>query len=240
MHYQGFAPGTSLPPAYVVARNGRASSFDSVGHSPAGPISNTDLRKAIVRICREELARFDDGKAQETDDPQYLRIGDYWKAVGQPMNGRTVNNQGIRPVWSAAFISFVLKEAGAGNRFKYSAAHGHYFQDFVDRSGPVLYEAVPTEDIIPKIWDIVHYGRGEAAQHDFATAHADYGNDSFYPSHASIVVEVDRNARVIRTIGGNEGNSVKRATHQLDENGHLKPRKSGSDLLPWIGILRLT
>lgn len=240
VHYHGFAPGASLPPTYVVARNGRASSFDSVGRSPGGPASNTELRNAIVRICHEELARFNGGKAKETDDPQYLRVGDYWRAVGQANNGRTVDAQGKRPAWSAAFISFVLKEAGAADRFKYAVAHCHYFQDFVDRSGPALYEAIPANDVIPSVGDIVHHGRGDALQHDFAAARADYGNDSFYPSHAAIVVGVDRDAGVVRTIGGNEGNSVKLATHQLDENGHLKPRKSGSNVFPWIGILRLT
>lgn len=240
VHYHGFAPGTPLPPPYVVARNERASRFDSVGRSPGGPVSNTDLRNAIVRICHEELARFDDGKAKETDDPQYLRVGDYWRAVGQPMDGRTVDAEGARPAWSAAFISFVLKEAGAGDRFKYSVAHCHYFQDFVDRAGPALYEAVPTDDVVPAVGDIVHYGRDEAAQYGFAKARADYASDSFYKSHASIVVAVDHDAGVISTVGGNERDSVKLATYQLDENGHIKPRRRGNKRFPWIGILRLT
>jgi hypothetical protein len=239
VHYHGFAPGISMPESYVVARDGRASEFDAVGHSPGGSISNADIRNAIVRICREELARFDDGKAKETDDPQFLRVGDYWRAVGQPNNGRTIDANGTRPASSAAFISFVLKEAGAGDSFKYAVAHCHYFQDFVDRAGPALYEAVSAADAIPQVGDIVHYGRASAERHDFAAARADYGNDSFYPSHSSIVVEVDHHAGVIRTIGGNEGNSVKLAAHRLEEDGRLKQRRVGNRSLPWIGVLRL-
>src|SRR5690606_11932682 len=83
-------------------------------------------------------------------DPQFLRVGDYWRAVGQPFNGRTLNANGKRPAWSSAFISFVLKEAGAGDRFKYSVAHCHYFQDFVERAGSALYEALPATEAIPK------------------------------------------------------------------------------------------
>ncbi|MFN1549379.1 DUF2272 domain-containing protein [Vibrio natriegens] len=240
VHYHGFAPGTSLPPDYVLARSGCTSVFASVGCSPGGPSSNTEIRNAIVRICRDELARFGNGKAKETDDPQYLRVGDYWAAVGLPNNGRTLDSNGKRPAWSAAFISFVLKEAGAGDRFEYSVAHCHYFQHFVDLTGPSLYEAAPVDNIIPSPGDILHYGRSDAARHDFAAACADYGNDSFYPSHSSFVVEVDLNAGLIRTIGGNEGNSVKLTTHQLDKSGYLKPRKSGNNSLPWIGLLRLT
>ncbi|QIE55933.1 DUF2272 domain-containing protein [Pikeienuella piscinae] len=239
VHYHGFAPGTALPPSYTVARKGVASSFDAVGRSIGGPASNADIRNAILRICREELARFDGGSAKETEDPQYLRVGDYWRAVGQPNDGRTLDASGKRPAWSAAFISFVLKEAGAGDRFKYSVGHCHYFQDCVDRTGPALYEAVSAADAIPKPGDIVHYGRSDAEKHDFAAARADYGNDSFYPSHSAIVVEVDRDRGEIKTIGGNESDSVRMATYALDKDGRLKPRRRGNRSLPWIGMLRL-
>lgn len=239
LHYHGFAPGTALPPAYVVARNGHASAFNAVGRSATGLISHAGLRDAVVRICRDELAFFNGGKAKETEDPQFRRVGDYWMAVGQPIDGRTVNTNGSRPAWSAAFISFVLKEAGAGDRFKYSVAHCHYFQDFADRQGSALYEAVPADEVTPSPGDIVHHGRGDAAKHDFAAARSDYGSDSFYPSHSSIVVEVDHNAGLVRTIGGNESDSVRLATYPIDKNGRLKPRKIGSNTLPWIGILRL-
>ena len=240
VHYHGFAPGIPLPPPYAVSRNGMVSSFDPSGLSPGGPVSTARIRNELVRICREELARFNGGSAKETEDPQFLRVGDYWRAVGQPFNGRTLNADGKRPPWSSAFISFVLKEAGAGDRFKYSVAHCHYFQDFVERAGSALYEALPATEAIPKVGDIVHYGRGSAEQHDFAAAREAYGADSFYSSHSSIVVEVDQEKREIKTIGGNESDSVAERTYPLDANGHLKPRRTANRTLPWIGVLRLT
>jgi hypothetical protein len=240
VHYHGYAPGTQRPPPYVVARGGDASTFDVSGRSPGGPPARADIRDAMVRICREEHAYFDAGRAKETDDPQFRRVGDYWKAVGSPNHGRTVAANGRRPAWSAAFISYVMKTAGAGDRFSYVVAHCLYFQDFVDRPGPALFEAVPATDAAPQVGDIVHFGRGEAKHHDFAAARADFGDDGWYPSHGAVVVAVDREGGAIRTIGGNESNSVRETTFALDGHGRLQPRRVGSQNLPWIGLLRLS
>jgi hypothetical protein len=193
-----------------------------------------------VEVCRTELQKFDHGQATEVDDPQFLHVGDYWRVVGSGNNGRTTRPNGTRPAWSAAFVSYVLFEAGAGDRFPYAPAHCTYFQHFVDRSGPLLYEAVLVSDETPKPGDILHYGRGEANHHDFATARSDFGDDGFYPSHSDIVVSVDLAAKQVKAIGGNVGNSVKEKTYILDQNGRLKDREEGTHALPWIGILRLT
>jgi|GEM_PF-688517 len=238
VHYHGFAPGTALPPPYAVQRNGVASIFGATGRSVGGPPSNREFRNDLLRVCREELARFDGGAAKETDDPQFLRVGDYWQAIGSPNNGRTLVN-GERPAWSAAFISFVMRAAGAGDRFKYSAAHCHYFQDFVSLARPGLFQAVPANDAILGVGDIVHHGRGDAKRLEFAAARAAYANDTFYPSHSAIVVAVDREKETITTIGGNESDSVREATFDLDETGRLKPYRSGSSTFPWIGVLQL-
>lgn len=238
VHYHGFAPGAALPPPYVIAHRARASSFDALGRTAEGPASSIDLRQSVVRICREELAFFKDGQAREDDDPQYKRVGEYWQVVGQPYDGRTVI-EGRRPPWSAAFVCFVLKTARAGDRFPNSVAHCHYFQHFVDRSGPALYEALPATEVSPGVGDIIHRGRGEARSHDFAAARFDYGADSFYPSHSALVIEVDRDKGKLTAIGGNEGNSVRAATFQLDGQGRLKPYREGQKTYPWIGVLRL-
>ena len=53
-----------------------------------------------------------------------MRIADYWSALGlSDWDGCT-----DQP-WSAAFISFMVREAGGGDRFAYSVAHRDYIRD---------------------------------------------------------------------------------------------------------------
>lgn len=243
VHYHGFPPGSPRPGPYSIAYGGSETRFDGSGRAVSvfqGTSSHGDIRRRIVEICRAELACFNHGQSKETDDPQYLRVGDYWKVVGSANNGRTVNVDGKRPAWSAAFVSFVLQEAGAGNRFPYANAHCIYFQHFVGRSGPMLYEAMLANEVTPQPGDILHYGRDTARNYDFAAARSDFGDDGWYPSHCDIVVSVDVEAKIVKTIGGNVDNSVKEKTYALDDNGRLKDRVEDGQTLPWIGMLRLT
>ena len=237
VHFHGFPPGGSEPIANVVAFAGRESRFERDGHSPAGSVSNETLRRRIVEICRAEFTQFRNGQANEADDPQFLRVGDYWRVVGSANHGRTVGSDGERPAWSAAFVSFVLRSAGAAERFPAAPAHFSYFQHFVRHPGSGLYEARLVSDATPRPGDILHFGRGSAEKFDFEKARRAAGDDSFYPSHSDVVVAVD--GRKVVTIGGNVGNSVSEKTFALDDAGRLKDRKEGNRTLPWIGMLQL-
>jgi len=245
VHYHGFPPAAAKPSAYVVIFRGRENSFSGAGRNqPTIPIvattSHSYIRRKIVEVCRSELVRFDYGQAKEFDDPQYLRVGDYWDSINLGYDGRTKGTDGTNPAWSAAFISFVLRGAGAGDRFPGSQAHCHYFQHFVDRPGANLYEALPPDQVTPRPGDILHYGRRWAKQYDFATARQNYAADSFYPSHSDIVVAVNANQKVVTAIGGNVSNSVKEKAFHLDENGRLIERVEDGQAYPWIGHLRMT
>ncbi len=245
VHYHGFPPAAVKPPAHVIVFRGADNAFSGAGRNqPTIPVvataSHSDIRRKIVEVCRGELARFDYGQAKEFDDPQYLRVGDYWDSISSGYDGRTKGADGTNPAWSAAFVSFVLREAGAGDRFPGSQAHCHYFQHFVDRAGANLYEALRSDQVTPRPGDILHYGRRWAKQYNFSTARQNYAADSFYPSHSDIIVAVDANQKVVKAIGGNISNSVKEKTFHLDENGRLVERVVEGQTYPWIGLLRMT
>lgn len=239
VHFHGTAPGTKVTPSYVLVRAGAESAFDDTGRAAGGGPSNAALRGNIVRVCTEELAFFGAGAAKETDDPHFKRVGDYWHAIGKPFDGRTVGANGKRIAWSAAFVSFVMREAGAGARFPGAASHAIYFQHFVEATGPTLYRALPATVSAPSVGDIIHHGREFAANLDFVGARLAFAADDFYPSHSAIVTAVDRSAGVVKTIGGNEDESVRERSFAVDGDGLLKPRKSGQTSLPWIGVLKL-
>jgi hypothetical protein len=257
VHYHGTRPGGGKPRDYLLRRGGLQAHFDPDGVLIAenaggvlgagGPAGNAHeggaIQDRIIALCLAEFAFFKNGKAKEDDDPQFLRIGEYWKVVGENFDGRSKikgDKPGtmINPAWSSAFISFIVKNAGGGDRFKYSQAHSNYVQDFVAGRPGGLYEAMRPERYAPVPGDIVHSGREAAINFDFDAAQERFKADKRYASHSDFVISVDRTAGTLTTIGGNVGQSVKEKTLGLNADGTLKNRIDGGRERPWIAVLR--
>ncbi|QNO26086.1 DUF2272 domain-containing protein [Sphingopyxis sp. OPL5] len=201
----------------------------------------------LAQICLAEYARWDNGAGRETqgtDDPgiakdYYLFVEEYWKSINiNNLTGRTVQG-GIRPAWSSAFVSFCIRKAGAGTKFKYSQAHCHYIDAAMKASAGANagygYRAMKPAAYTPKVGDIICGGREYAKTYDYDQAKMIYQADSFYPSHGDIVIEVTTTHAI--TIGGNIIHNVDRKKLSLDGNGRLLPRKDGSKSYPWIAVL---
>ncbi len=200
----------------------------------------------IVAICQAELQIFKDGKRKETDAAVYQRVGDYWAAVPVPgFDGRTElkdsKGKPYRPAWSAAFVSYVVKQAGAGAKFKTTKAHCHYVEaaraaaaDGANKA----YHAADPYSAVPAVGDIVVAGREYAEQLTYKQAELAYMADGFYPSHGDFVVSVDIQKREAVVIGGNVGDSVATKRLALSPSGRLLDRKDGNKVLPWLALLR--
>ena len=242
VHYHGFAPNYALPRSYTLSYQGRSASFSGDGALLVAA-DQAKLRADLIRICEEEYAYFGNGAKKEGADPQYRRVGEYWKVLGIPYDGRTmvVNDKGkkLNPAWSSAFISAAVRWAGGGERFKYSQAHCHYVQDFVKGRPDGLYVAELVASYAPQPGDIVHYGREYATSFGLVEAKMAYLADGSYPSHSDIVVSVDLANQRLETIGGNVGSSVDRKRISIDQNGLLLPRTEDGQEYPWIAVLRL-
>ena len=196
----------------------------------------------IVEIAKDELVYFENGSRKEDEEPHYKRVGEYWASIGIGYDGRSKipDSDGgtYNPAWSAAFISFVMAETGAGLAFPGAAAHAVYFNELADASGSApLFIAARPEDAPLRPGDIVHFGRGSAKRYDFAEARAVYTADARYPSHSDIVVAVEDGKAT--TVGGNVSNSVKSKSVKLNADGTLAPRRESGIDYPWIGVLRL-
>jgi hypothetical protein len=105
--------------------------------------------------------------------------------------------------WSAAFISFMVNQAGAGNQFRYSAQHSIYlYRTINDRitQRPRPFWAYRPSELTIAPGDILGMNRGTGGpiDYDWAAYHSDYA------SHCDIVVRVGSNGKV-HTIGGNVG-----------------------------------
>jgi hypothetical protein len=147
---------------------------------------------------------------RETDAGFWQRVGVYWQeGVNRGLTGRNTDFP-----WSAAFISYVMRTAGAGNKFKYSAQHSTYItwairnrkRNLTDQS----FWGFRLEERAPVPGDLVCYPR---------QAGVGYDTTSSYKSHCDIVVAVRPNQ--IDVIGGNVGNSVTLKTLETDAAGNL-------------------
>lgn len=152
-------------------------------------------QKLVERATKE----FADYSGQfENVEPLKSRIGVYWANLDRPdLDG------GDDVPWSAAFISYMMKLAGAGAQFPKSAQHSVYFYRTINdkltqRPQPFLGYRVGELTIAPG--DVIGMNRGAAPPISYDVA----AHDADYSSHADIVVDISP-AGTISTIGGNVG-----------------------------------
>ncbi|MBD1995218.1 DUF2272 domain-containing protein [Leptolyngbya sp. FACHB-541] len=188
------------------------------GASLTGFVSSAFLRQplsaakeALISAAVTEWLRFKLGSGLETKDPYYKYIGEYWRALDLPHDGRDTEIY-----WSAAFISFVARKAGYEN-FKFSIAHHSYIRDSIEKriSGDTnsSFWGFRLNEHKPQLGDLVCLWRGTPVIFDDLP--------SEFSSHCDIIVDV-RDTEV-RALGGNVGDSVSMNTFQLDLDGFLKP-----------------
>ena len=182
--------------------------------SPAGtPYTISQLRNNIVRIALEEWERWGRGTRKESDSRMRAILDDYW-FTGTGIRWSEPEWWSKYP-WSAAFISWVMRRAGAGSAFAYSAGHADYISAakanrLAGNSNP--FKAYRLTEAQPRIGDLVCKSR--------AGSNATY--DSIRPglaTHCDIVTDV-RPGR-LTTIGGNLSDSVSTTSVSTDAKGYV-------------------
>lgn len=223
-------------------------------------------RESVVAIALREWRLFgsvtqdaaaDDGEpADLADKPERLpglwqRVGEYWWLGldrDRPEHAWTgkhdAHGRAFPPdrdgrfAWSAAFVSYVMRIAGAGARFPYSEAHSHYI-NAARRAALVgdqaaLIWAEPIDDYAPQPGDLVCYGRGADRSLRFEDLPAPQ-----FSSHCDIVVE--RAADQLSVVGGNVDDAVVLKRVPLTADGRL----AGLDGIPvdarypWLVVIRV-
>lgn len=183
-------------------------------------LADTPIEKA-VSIARQEWERFGSQTISKTNtlvkpggleaqDPYSERVGEYWKALGFPLTGKDSHEP-----WSAAFISWVMREAGMGERFSYSEWHATYIRNsiFARRDGDksFAYWGYRLKERAPQVGDLVGYARQSGITYDYQPL--------TYSSHTDLVVAV--RPHEIDVIGGNVKDSVSLKTLGTDSKGLL-------------------
>jgi hypothetical protein len=181
------------------------------------------FRQKIVRIANQELARWGNGAIKETDPRTRRMLQDYWKTgVGRSVSDAQLGDPAFQAreenSWSAAFISWVMRTAGAGDAFKCSRAHATYTRAAIDNrlaNNNNPFKAYRITELAPQVGDLVCNSRaGSGATYD------NIKRGMF--THCDIVTEVRPGSLTV--VGGNVNNSVARKTRRTDGSGRITDR----------------
>lgn len=192
------APGTYPPPATPAPSTG----------------SGQALRNKIVQIAVQERQRWRQGSIKECDPAIRSVLEDYWRTgVGWVPSQ---SNYCSSVAWSAAFISWVMRKAGAGSAFRYSSGHTDYVgaakqNRLANNNNP--FKAYRISEVAPRPGDLVCLERSNSG------VTYDNVDQGFRSSHCDIVVAVQPGS--ITTIGGNLSDSVGQNPVTTDANGRV-------------------
>lgn len=172
----------------------------------------TPYAKKLASIAAAEYLKY--RYMREQEPALAKQIENYWLGIAA--------FPGLDEAWSAVFVSWCVKQAGAtAAEFHFSARHSAFvywaIQNQLNHTG--LFKAYDVKAYAPKVGDILQNNRS-GNQFDFAYAKA----NQKYISHSAIVVEVgsDSKGNYLRTIGGNENDSVGLKQVRLDTKGYVK------------------
>ncbi len=259
-----------LPPLLALAAALAGCAPPPLSHAPRYTTQNGFSRQEAVAIALREWRGFgspvrdqppgsrpslsaDDIPARQPG--LWQRVGDYWW-IGQDAGtnaslwtGRTdetgaefPSEQADSHAWSAAFISYVLRVAGAGERFPYSPAHATYIDAARRRaSGEARGWAIVArrpEQYAPTLGDLICTGRDEAAGIGFDDLPA-----SRFPAHCDIVVaiEIGELPGELSVIGGNVGSAVALKHVPVTPDGKLATPEGVilDNRYPWFVVLQV-
>lgn len=186
-------------------------------------------REALVASVSREFMRFDRGQGEEHVPPFSGFVGEMWRSIGV----ETLDGTDRDTPWSAAAISFMVRNAGAAYRnFRFAAAHSKFVHRAIraraeeDTAAP--FWGFRLNETRPRIGDIVvrdNPEHGPVVDFDVAAR-----LDS-YRSHSDIVVRIDSERQRLLAIGGNVGHSVGISVYDLAPGDFLSSTRHTFALL---------
>ncbi len=198
----------------------------------------------------------DPGEAKPERQPGlWQRVGEYWwlgQNADQPANGWTGKHDSFGTLyppkddeqyaWSAAFISYIMRTAGAGPRFPYSPSHSTYINAAAQMAQGIAIGTQQNWDIIamrpdsyaPQPGDLICHGRRAAKTLRFEDLPA-----GSFTSHCDIAIGPTPDGLAV--IGGNVDDAVTLKHIPTDTAGRIAgPGNAPYDRrYPWMVILRV-
>lgn len=259
----GSAPSAGAGSAGAYGYNPHVPDFASRNFTPFN-------RQDVVAIAMREWRLFgspvNDDNPEQRPEPQtaavkperapglWQRVGEYWWIGMDPdmtevsWTGKHDGNGQLTDfvhdgnyAWSAAFISYVMRVAGANSRFPYSPNHSTYINAAASGQSPVLRARNPAH-YAPKTGDLICVGRGRAKTTvKFSSLPTSYG----FPAHCGYVVATNQNGQPfghqLSIIGGNIDDAVALTHVPTDTEGKISASsgKSYDQRYPWCAVLEV-
>ena len=194
------------------------------GYRDASTSTQDTQEAALLRTSAAQLLRL----AESVTDPETREI----------LRETALRAAIIDTSWSAAFISYVIRQSGVSeNGFRFANAHRAYIYDAftVSAAEPKnnesegIYRACPLSTTRPRVGDLICQHREPAladasdeAIRERIRAELDGSADmrTVRRTHCEVVAHVDARARKVYTIGGNVNQSV--TARKLNLTGNLK------------------
>jgi hypothetical protein len=219
---------------------------------------------AVVAVARREWRLFGGGvdddppgtrpppppdEKPEREEGLWQRVGEYWwlgMDPGSPESGWTGKHDGDGNefpadqddsyAWSAAFVSYVMRIAGAGARFPYAAAHHTYIdaaREVALGQADWAISAEPVDGYAPLPGDLICFSRTPVPVRFEDLPAGDFA------AHCAIVVGYDSD--MLDVIGGNVDDAVTLTHVPVTADGKLAGA-SGAVLdtrYPWFVVVRV-
>jgi hypothetical protein len=194
------------------------------GYHDASTATRDTQEAALLRTSAAQLLRL----AESVSDPEAREI----------LREAALRAAVIDTSWSAAFISYVIRQSGVPeNAFRFANAHRAYIYDAfaVSAAEPKsnasegIYRACPLNTTRPRVGDLICQHREPAladasdeAVRERIRAELDGTADmrTVRCTHCEVVAHVDTRARKVYTIGGNVNQSV--TARKLNLTGNLR------------------
>ncbi len=247
------APGRYLKGTPL--QDGQVPAFANDGWAPF-------TREAVVAIALREWRLF--GQPVDDDPPDtrphparedkperqeglWQRVGEYWWTGQDPgtregaWTGKHDETGTIfsadedgNYAWSAAFISYVMRIAGASRYFPYSASHSTYI-NLAAAHANARVDAQAPQSYAPAAGDIICTGRGSAAKLRFT----DLPTENPFPAHCDIVVRVQPG--MLTVVGGNVDDAVTEKHVPTTPQGYLAEENGVvvDTRYPWMVVLKV-
>jgi hypothetical protein len=184
-----------------------AAKLEARGYRDASTSTEATQGAAMLRSSAAQLLR----AAESEPDP----------ALREILREAALRAAVVDTSWSAAFVSYVVKQAGvAEDAFRFANAHRAYIYDAFATSAAEVgktadghaYRACPLTATRPRVGDLICNQRessladlGEAEVRERIRTELASGTDarSIRRTHCEVVVQIDARARTIVSIGGN-------------------------------------
>lgn len=188
----------------------------------------SNFKTKLIDLANKEYNKWNKNgvKIKEGSNDTIQDLRNYW-LIGAKV--KQTDSYYINEAWSAAFISYLMRQAGAENDFQYNSSHSVYIREAIKNrktNNSKKFKAYKPNETVVNVGDLVCYPRQAGVNYDTTSA---------YKSHCDLIVSINDNTAV--GVGGNVSNSVSKSNYAL-KNGYIDITKNKNPIFTVIKNLK--